>query len=111
MKFPKIDLEKVDKLEKEEDRGRKIVIGWAEKSLEDPNLPFEVAMKNAADELGLNKAEFTTLIFARECFDDVGYALGIYRSWREAKFEPEKIIKEFGWDKWKDSKLKKVKKC
>ncbi|MFQ6063722.1 MAG: hypothetical protein ACE5J9_11210, partial [Methanosarcinales archaeon] len=93
MKFPKIDLKKVDMLEEKEELVKKVVIGWAKKSLKDPNIPWDVAMKNAADELGLNKAEFTVLIFGRDPFDDVGYALGIYETLRECKFEPEKLIK------------------
>ncbi|MFQ6072576.1 MAG: hypothetical protein ACE5KT_07755 [Methanosarcinales archaeon] len=67
---------------------------------------WDDAMDRAANELGLNKAEFVTLIFGREQFNDVAYALGIYRSWREAKFEPEKVIKKFGLER-----MKKVKQC
>ncbi|MFQ6071984.1 MAG: hypothetical protein ACE5KT_04685 [Methanosarcinales archaeon] len=54
MKLPKIDLKKIDDLEKDSEKVRKIVWGWAEKSMADPNLPWETAMQNAAEELGLN---------------------------------------------------------
>lgn len=64
-------------------------------------MPWQTAMDNAADELGLNRAEFVTLIFGCEPLNDVAYALGIYETMREGRFEKERIIKEFGFDKMK----------
>ncbi|HID26608.1 MAG TPA: hypothetical protein EYP22_02020 [Methanosarcinales archaeon] len=45
---------------------------------------------SVANELGLNKAEFVALIFGREQFNDVAYALGIYKTMRMAKIEKER---------------------
>ncbi|HID26642.1 MAG TPA: hypothetical protein EYP22_02195 [Methanosarcinales archaeon] len=83
---------------------------WALKSLNDQNLPWENAMQNAAEELGLNKAELATLISANEPFNDLIYALGIYRTWRKAKFEREKYIKLYGLEKLAKEREKMKKK-
>lgn len=104
-KIPKIDLKKVGEVEKDSERVIKIVWSWANKSLNDPDLPWETAMTNAANELGLNRAELSALIAGNEPFKDLVYGLGIYENWRRAKFEMDQVRKEFGWDK------KKVKSC
>ncbi|MFQ6120896.1 MAG: hypothetical protein ACE5KE_13565 [Methanosarcinales archaeon] len=99
MNPPKIDLKKVYELEKDPERIKEIMVRWAKKSLNDHSLPWEKAMQNAAEELGLNKAELATLIYANKPFDDLAYALGIYETWRMAKFERDRVIKEFGLEK------------
>ena len=109
-KIPKIDLKKVYELEKDPDRVKEIMVRWAKKSLNDPNLPWENTMQNAAEELGLNKAELATLIYANKPFDDLAYALGIYENWRRAKFEREKYIKKFGLEKLAKEREKMKKK-
>lgn len=86
MKIQKIDLEKIDKLEENPDKVKKIVENWALKSLNDPKLHWEDAMQNAAKELGLNKAEFVTLIFGNEPFDDLAYYIDISKTIREGRF-------------------------
>ncbi|HID28351.1 MAG TPA: hypothetical protein EYP22_11205 [Methanosarcinales archaeon] len=63
MKTPKINLNKIDKLTED----------WAEKSMADPDLPWETAMNNAAEELGLNKEELVALVFGREVFNSLAY--------------------------------------
>lgn len=54
IKIPKIDLEKVDELEERKEEVTKIIWNWAEKSLKDPDLPWDTAMDNAAKDLGVN---------------------------------------------------------
>ncbi|MFQ6056323.1 MAG: hypothetical protein ACE5KT_10445 [Methanosarcinales archaeon] len=85
--IPKIDLKKIDELEKDHERVRETVIRWARRSINDPDLLWDTAMANAADELGVNKAEFVTLIFGCEPLEDVAYAFGLYRNWKKAKIE------------------------
>ncbi|MFQ6055422.1 MAG: hypothetical protein ACE5KT_07770 [Methanosarcinales archaeon] len=68
-------------------------------------MPWDDAMDMIANELGLNKAEFVTLIFGNEQFDDVAYAIGIYKTMRMANFERDKVAEILGLKK-KESELK-----
>lgn len=83
-----------------------IALKWAKKSIKDPDLPWESAMDNVAKELGLNRAEFYTLLYARDSFKNLGYGLGIYEHLRKVKFEFEEIRKARGWNKKKKKKVK-----
>lgn len=106
MKIPKIDLKKVEQFEDKVDKVTEIAVKWARKSLKDPKLTWDTAMDNAAEEIGLNTDEFYTLVYAREPFKNLAYGLGIYEHRRMAKFEFEKIRKEYGWDKRGTKKIK-----
>jgi len=106
-KFPKIDFKKIDEVEKDPDRVINIVWSWAERSLEDPDLPWETAMNNAASELGLTRAELIVLTAGNDPFKDLTYGLDIYKTLRSLKFEPEEYLEKL----FKKSKRKKVKNC
>ncbi|HID26726.1 MAG TPA: hypothetical protein EYP22_02630 [Methanosarcinales archaeon] len=60
----------------------------------DPNLPWETAMQNAAEELGLNKAEFVTLISGRDVFNSLAYGLSSYKTQTRLKYEREEFLDE-----------------
>ncbi|MFQ6120780.1 MAG: hypothetical protein ACE5KE_12970 [Methanosarcinales archaeon] len=93
-KRKKIDLNKIDKLAEDPDKVKKIVWGWAKKSMEDQNLQWETAMKNAAEELGLNRAELVALVFGRDVFNSLAYGLSSYETQRRLKYERKKFLEK-----------------
>ncbi|MFQ6072114.1 MAG: hypothetical protein ACE5KT_05355 [Methanosarcinales archaeon] len=69
--IPKIDLKKIEEIEKNPDLVDEVVWKWVDQSVNDPNLPYDTALINAAKELGLsNIAELTVLLHREEVFKD-----------------------------------------
>lgn len=76
MKDIKIDFEKIDELEKNPKKVEDIVWYWANKAVDDPTLSWDNAMDLVCKELGINKAEFATLIYGNERFKDLAIVMG-----------------------------------
>ncbi|MFQ6055751.1 MAG: hypothetical protein ACE5KT_08485 [Methanosarcinales archaeon] len=100
-KMPKIDLKKIEEIEKNPELVDEVVWKWVDKSVKDPNLDWDAAMLNAAKELGLsNRAELTVLLHREEVFKDLAYAVsgmeGLKRAemkYLKLKSEKEKVLK------------------
>ncbi|MFQ6071323.1 MAG: hypothetical protein ACE5KT_01290 [Methanosarcinales archaeon] len=92
-RLEKIDLEKIDKLVENAEEVKNIIENWVNKSLKDKDLPYDTALQKAAEELGLNKAEFVTLVYGRDQFHDMAYYIDLSEAIREGRFEKDKIIK------------------
>jgi len=93
----KIDLEKIDKLVENAEEAKQIIENWVNKSLKDQDLPYDTALQKAAEELGLNKAEFVTFVYGREQFHDMAYYIDLSETIREGRFEKDKILKRLGF--------------
>jgi len=75
-KMPKIDLKKIEEIEKNPKLVDEVVWKWASKSMDDPDLDWDDALVSAARELGLsNIAELTVLLYREEALADLAYAV------------------------------------
>ena len=71
-KFVKIDLKKVEEVEKNPRLVEEVVLKWLDKYKENTNLNWDEAMNSAAQELGLNsRAELGAMIYGSELFKEL----------------------------------------
>ncbi|MFQ6056059.1 MAG: hypothetical protein ACE5J3_08780 [Methanosarcinales archaeon] len=99
MKEVKIDFKKIEKLEKNPKKVEETVWYWANKAVKDQNLSWDDAMNSACKELGINRAELVTLIYANEPFEDLAYVTSRLEMRKLLSTEGDRIIKNLLGDK------------
>lgn len=99
-KLAKVDLKKVDEVEKNPELVEEVVLKWAYKYKDEPELSWDEAMTSAAQELGLNnRAELVTLIHGNKPFEDLSIGMLSIKNLKIIETEGKEIVRRVFGDK------------